>query len=103
MYETSIQTGTNKRCHHKEKTALHVLRDCKGLVEHRFILKHNLWSNYKVPVSKVMKSDVLTAVKMSTLVFWVAKPAWLLGKYQRFRKKGNISISWAEDGDIIFL
>jgi hypothetical protein len=33
-----------------------------------------------------MRCDVLTAVNMSMLVFWVVTPCRLLGRYQRFGK-----------------
>jgi hypothetical protein len=31
-----------------------------------------------------MRSEVLTTVKMSILVFWVVTPCGLIGRYQRF-------------------
>jgi hypothetical protein len=37
-----------------------------------------------------MKSEVLTAVKMSLLVFWVVTPCGLAGRYQRF--EGSYSL-----------
>jgi hypothetical protein len=41
-----------------------------------------------------VKCEVLMAVKMSMLVFWVVTPCELAGRYQHFRK---------EDGDSMFL
>jgi hypothetical protein len=36
--------------------------------------------------SLIMRFEVLTAVKMSMLVFWVVTPCGLVGRFQRFRK-----------------
>jgi hypothetical protein len=41
-------------------------------------------ANKRAPTSH-MRSVVLTAVKMSMLVFWVVTPCGLVGRYQRFR------------------
>jgi hypothetical protein len=47
-----------------------------------------------------MRFEVLTAVKMPMLVFWVATPCGFLGRYQRF---GDIYYLSHEDGDSMFL
>jgi hypothetical protein len=50
-----------------------------------------------------MRFEVLTAVKMSMLVFWVVMPCGLVGKYQRFGGTYCLHLFSPEDGGTIFL
>jgi hypothetical protein len=58
-----------------------------------------------------MKSEVLTAVKMSTLSFWVVTPCGLVCRYQRFGATyclhlqgwSHFSVFSPEDGDSMLL
>jgi hypothetical protein len=53
---------------------------------------------------KPMRFDVLTAVKMSMLVFWVVTPCGLVGRYQRFGGTYCLYLQdWSEDGGRTFL
>jgi hypothetical protein len=62
-----------------------------------FQTKHTEWAYFEHTraFSVFMWLDVLTAVKMSMLVFWVATPCGLVGRYQRLGGKYSVHLkSW---------
>jgi hypothetical protein len=59
-----------------------------GLIQKDFLLFEisvsNLIFTFKTVKYSRMRFEVLTAVKMSILVFWVVTQCGLVGRYQRF-------------------
>jgi hypothetical protein len=74
--ESLITTGRNDISVQKQLLSLLLSKDKIKMGIYRYVMKF--------PNESFTRFEVITAVKMSKLVFWVATPCELAGRYQRF-------------------